>query len=237
MIIIRAMTQSPESTQSTQSTQSTYLKYHGGRSRESSWMLEMEVNVLDCFLLVLDVEPGSILLAIYISPCDTLIRFPDKMAPMLENVSKMFFSPNQPAWYKHQNIYPNQTPTPNIKLQPKNNLFFLPTDTVKLKVSWNICRNHHLMVIISRFSKDYCWWLNAAMQRTSYRQRLRSRTAVVHFPNCNHHHHRLHHHHHYHHLSLGDEQYGPIINLSGQGQTDGRRKQSSEQISRWAAAE
>ena len=88
MIIIRAMTQS---TQSTQSTQPTYFKHHVGRSRESSWMLETEVNVLDFFLLVLDVEPGSILLAIYISPCDTLIRFPDKMAPMLENVSKMFF--------------------------------------------------------------------------------------------------------------------------------------------------
>ena len=187
----------------------------------------MGQNVLDCFLLVLDVEPGSILLAIYISPCDTLIRFPDKMAPMLENVSKMFFSPNQPAWYKHQNIYPNQTPTPNIKLQPKNILSFFSQQTHS---SWKYRG-------IEITSIDYCWWLNAAMQRTSYRQRLRSRTAVVHFPNCNHHHHRHHHHHHhhhhhYHHLSLGDEQYGPIINLSGQGQTDGRRKQSSEQISR-----
>ena len=39
-----------------------------------------------CFLLMLDVEAGSILLAIYISPSDTLIRFCDKMAKMLKNV-------------------------------------------------------------------------------------------------------------------------------------------------------
>ena len=43
-----------------------------------------------CFLLMLDVEAGSILLAIYISPSDTLIRFCDKMAKMLENVFKIF---------------------------------------------------------------------------------------------------------------------------------------------------
>ena len=39
---------------------------------------------------MLDVEAGSILLAIYFSPCDTLIRSCDKTANMLENVLKIF---------------------------------------------------------------------------------------------------------------------------------------------------
>ena len=51
------------------------------QGKQYPWKLN---KILCCFLSVLDIEAGSILLAIYFSPCDTLIRFCDKMAEMLK---------------------------------------------------------------------------------------------------------------------------------------------------------